>query len=195
MRTPATPADSRPPSFSRPGFLAPEPDEPQASGASAPIQPPPPAAVAKGAAAAGSLPPPAVTALPFEVGKRKPAQATVAPFTTAPFAEAPPKSKAGFYIGLGVAAAVIFAVIAVVLDARMEKAKAYDLEQQEELAHHVAEQRLKEAEESAKEEADRASKELQSAIEITRKQTVEQTRREVLEQLEAERLASFPGHS
>jgi len=211
FRAPPKPVDTRPPSFSRPGFLMPDPDDlpppPPAPGPGAPAAPPmPPApAAAKGAPPAGPTPPPAVTALPFEIGKIKAGQTTApftstqapfgstqAPFTTAPFPEAQ-KSKAGFYIGLGVAAAIVFAVIAFVLDARMEKAKAFDLEQQEELAHHVAEQRLKEAEEAQKQEAERANKELQSAIEITRKQTEEQTRHDLLQEIESERLAKLPG--
>ena len=154
-----------------------------------------------------------MTALPFEVGKIKMGQTTApfsatqapfgstqapfgstqAPFTTAPFPEAAPKSKTGFYIGIGVAAAIVFAAIAIVLDARMEKAKAYDLEQQEELAHHVTEQRLKESEEAQKAEAERANQELQSAIEITRKQTEEKTRRDLLQEIEEQRLAKLPG--
>jgi TonB family protein len=119
--------------------------------------------------------------------------ATQAPFTNAPFAEAAPKSKAGFYIGLGVAAAVIFAVIGVVLDARMEKAKAEDQRAAEETAHHVTELRLKESEEAQKAEAERANQELQSAIEITRKQTEEKTRRDLLQEMEEQRLAKLPG--
>ena len=209
---PQPPADQRPPSFSRPGFVVHDPEDlhappaPPAPGAPAAPGPPPPPAAAKGAPPAGTPPAPAVTALPFEVGKIKAGQttapfssttapfgSTTAPFTTAPFPEAPPKSKAGFYIGLGVAAAVIFAVIGVVLDARMEKAKAYDQEQAEELAHHITEQRLKEAEDAQKEEAERSAKELQSAIEITRKQTEEQTRRDLMQEIESERLAKLPG--
>jgi TonB family protein len=135
---------------------------------------------------------PTVTALPFEAVKPKLGTQTAAT-QPAPAEEAPPKSRVGFYIGVGVAAALIFAVIAVVLDARMEKAKAYDLEQQEALAHHVAEQRLKEAEQSAKEELERSRKELETAIEITKKQTEAETRRKLLAEIEAERLAKAPG--
>ena len=210
---PQPPADARPPSFSRPGFVVHDPDDltspppPPAPGASRARRRPPPAS-ARGAPAAGAPPAPAVTALPFEVGKIKsggqttapfsataaPFGSTTAPFTTAPFPEAPPpKSKAGFYIGIAVAAAIILAGIFIVLDARRERANAYDLEQQEALAHHVAEQRLKEAELSAKEEADRAAKELQAAIDITKKQTAEQTRRELLNEIAAQRLAKLPG--
>jgi hypothetical protein len=138
------------------------------------------------------MPPPAVTALPFEAAKLRavaPPAATEASAQEAP----PPRSKVGFYVGISVAAALVFAGIAVVVDAHLEKIKAYDLEQQEALAHHVAEQRLKEAEESAKEEDERHRKELETAVEITRKQTEEQTRRQVIAELEAERLAKLPG--
>jgi hypothetical protein len=57
----------------------------------------------------------------------------------------------------------------------------------------VAEQRIKEAEQSAKEQEERHRKELETAIEITRKQTEEATRRQVLAEVEAERLAKLPG--
>ena len=62
-----------------------------------------------------------MTALPFEAVKLKP----VPP--------AQPKSPGRLYVGLGVAAALIFAAIAVVVEATAEKIKANDLEQQEAL--------------------------------------------------------------
>jgi len=188
---PQTPADPRPPSFSRPGFL-PETQPPfPGMPSSSPPLPPSPEIAAKVKAAlaeAGTKPPMAVTALPFEAIKQR---QTV---TEAPFAqEAPPKSKVGFYIGLGVAAAIIFAVVAFVLEAKMEKAEAADRAQQLELAQQVTEERLKEADKAAKEEADRSSKELADAVEMTRKQTEEQTRRAVIEEMENDRLAKLPG--
>lgn len=197
---PAAPA----PSFSHPAFPAPHeepvpapaghaPSRPVAAvpepAAATPAVPPPPAVGAAVQLSAGATPPPAVTALPFEAVKHK--AAVAAP--EVPAAEAPPKSKVGFYIGVGVAAALVFAGIAVVVDAHLEKIKANDLEQQEALAHHVAEQRLKEAEESAREQDERHRKELETAIEITRKQTEEETRRQVLAEVEEERLAKLPG--
>jgi TonB family protein len=136
----------------------------------------------------GTTPPTPVTALPFEaVSRLKPVAKEAAE------EPAQPKSKVGFYVGLLVAAGLVFAAIAVVLEARMERAKAYDLEQQEQLAHHIAEQRLKEAEQVAKEEAERSRKELEAAIEATKKKTEEETRRRVMEEQEAQRLAKLPG--
>jgi len=149
------------------------------------IATPPPAAATPPPAAA--TPPPAVTALPFEAAKIRSAPAVQ------PAEPAHPRSRVGFYIGLGVAAASVFAAIMVVLEARNERTRAYDLEQQEALAHHVAEQRLKESEDNRKQEAEEARKELATAIEITRKQAAEEARREVLEQMEAERMAKLPG--
>jgi len=191
-RAGAEPAAAAPSaSFPLPGAPAPAPDPrlAMAPPASAPAE-----SAAKAAAPGPGAHPPAVTALPFEAVKHKPLAVAAAAAPEAPAREAqPPKSKVGFYVGIGVAAAVVFAGIAVVVDAHLEKIKAYDLEQQEALAHHVAEQRLKEAEESAKEEDERHRKELETAVEITRKQTEEQTRRQVLAELEAERLAKLPG--
>ena len=178
----------RAPSFSNPGFPAPEAQIPEPAAA----LPTRPAAAQPGAGVrmgvpGGTTPPTAVTALPFEaVSKLK-----LAPKAGA--GEPAPKSRVGFYVGILVAAALIFAAIAVVLEARLERAKANDLEQQEALAHHVLEQQLKDAEKAAKEEADRRNKELAAAIEATKKQTEEDTRRRVQEELEAERLAKLPG--
>jgi TonB family protein len=144
---------------------------------------PPPASATPPLAAA--TPTPAVTALPFEAAKIRSAPPAQPP--------EPPRSRVGFYIGLGVAAASVFAAIMVVLEARNERTRAYDLEQQEALAHHVAEQRLKESEDNRKQEAEEARKEMEAAIEITRKQAAEEARREVIEQMETERLAKLPG--
>jgi TonB family protein len=206
----AHPQEASPPSFSQPSFPAPGGAGPAAAapspsfpapGTSFPVPdagaatslPPPPTPSTPGAkAAAAAMPAPAVTALPFEAAKIKAAAPPAA--AEVPSTEAQPaKSKVGFYVGIGVAAALVFAGIAVVVDAHLEKIKAYDLEQQEALAHHVAEQRLKEAEESAKEEDERHHKELETAVEITRKQTEEETRRQVMVEVEAERLAKLPG--
>lgn len=185
-------------SNSRSSFAPPEPDAPPPGLPGIPGMPglpglpevppaPKPAATVK-FSVPGVPPPAAATTPPFDPSKAKATGATEAPF------EPPqPKSRAGFYITVGVAAALVFAAIAIVLDARMEKAKAYDLEQQEALAHHVTEQRLKEAEESAKEKDELHRKELQEAVEIIRKQTEEETRRAVLAEVEADRLAKLPG--
>ena len=128
-----------------------------------------------------------MTALPFEAGKIKAAD----PAAASP--PGPPRSKTGFYVGLGVGAALILATMMFVLDARRERANAIYLEQQEALAHHVAEERLKEAEKKAADDAEQARKEMQSAIEITRQQTQDETRRAVLAELEAARQSKLPG--
>jgi TonB family protein len=139
------------------------------------------------ASAAGPKAATPVTALPFEAGKIKAAE----PAASGP--PAPPRSKTAFYIGLGVAATLVLATTMFVLDARRERANAIYLEQQEALAHHVAEERLKEAEKKAADDAEQARKEMQTAIEITRQQTQDETRRAVLAELEAERQSKLPG--
>jgi TonB family protein len=164
--------------------------------------PPPP--TAKFAVPGQPAAPGSVTALPFEAVKIKgstkapfsstqaPFSPTQAPFTQPPFEE-PPKSRAGVYIGIGVAGAVVFAVIAVLVNAHLEKIKAKDEADAAALALRVNEQRLIEAQKAADEEKAQHEKELQMAVDITRQQTEEETRRQVLEQVEAERLAKLPG--
>jgi TonB family protein len=98
-----------------------------------------------------------------------------------------------FYVGLAVAATLIFATIMYVLNERRESAIALDRERQEALAHQVAEEKLKVAEKAAADDAERARVEMEKAIEITRKQTEDQTRRAVLAEVEAERQAKLPG--
>jgi len=174
----------RPPSFSSPGFAVPE-----APGEEGPAMPPPPAPPAtttiaaglpKVALTAGGAPKVAgVTALPFEAGKPKP--------------PAPPKSRTTFYVGLAVAATIIFAAIMYVLNERRERVNAIFQERQEELAHQVAEEKLKATEKAAADDAERARVEMQKAIEITKQQTEDETRRAVLAEVEAERQAKLPG--
>lgn len=171
-------------SFSNPGFPMPEP-------AGAPVPPPAPAAPAmklpepaKAPAAAGG-----VTALPFEAVK------TLKPLPPAAAAAAkePPKSRVGFYIGIGVVAALVFAAIAVVVEARLEKIKAYDLEQQEALAHHMAELQLKQAEAEKAAQEEQSRKDLEAAILRAKKEQEEETSKRVRAELEAERLSKMPG--
>ena len=181
----------RPPSFSNPGFALPPGAEDEG-----PAMPPPPAppvvppisaGLPKVPLTAGGAPKTAVTALPFEAGKPKAAD----PSAVGP--PAAPRSRTLFYVGLAVAATVVFAAIMIVLDARRERANALYLEQQEELAHHVAEEKLQAAEKAAAEDAERARKEMEAAIAITKQQTADETRRAVLAEVEAERLSKLPG--
>lgn len=191
--SPAFPAPqpaARAPSFSNPGFPMPAAPNPEPAAQ----MPPPPAAPAltfgtrAGAPAAATPATPAVTALPFE------AAAKLKPLAKPEPAEpAQPKSKVGFYVGVLVVAALVFAAIAVVLEARMERAKANDLEQQEAEAHHVEQQRLKEAEQALKDQAERDQRDLAAAVELAKKQAEDDTRRKVLAEIEAERLAKLPG--
>jgi TonB family protein len=176
-------------SFSSPSFPTPSAPLPEPSGALPPMPgTPAPAPAARTAAPAGTPPQTPVTALPFEaVAKLRPIPVIAAS------PPSPPKSKVGFYVGILVTAALLFAAIAVVLEARLEKAKANDLEQQEALAHHVAEQRLKEAEKAALDEAERSRKALEAAIALTKKQTEDETRQKVAAEREAARLAALPG--
>ena len=132
-----------------------------------------------------------MTALPFEAVKIK--SIAAAPVAAQGSKPAPPKSRVGFYVGVGVVASLVFAAIAVVLEARLEKIKAMDLEQQEATAHHVVEQQLKEAERSAKEQEERDLKDKEAAVEAARKEAAEETRREVLAEVERERLSKLPG--
>ncbi len=181
-----TGAPPRPPSFSNPGFPMPE--------AKKPPMPVPSGAAPQGAAppAGGTTPPqPAVTALPFEAVKLKPL--TAAQKAAALAEDEPPKSRVGFYIGLGVAASLVFAAIALVLEARMEKIKAYDLEQQEATAHHIAEEQLRQAEKDKQAEAAQKIKDIEAAREEARKQAEEETTLRLRAQMEAERLSKLPG--
>ncbi len=178
----APPPPSRVGSFSQPGFPMPEP-------AGAPVPPPAPAMklpepAAKAPAAVGG-----VTALPFEAVK------TLKPLPPAAAAAAkePPKSRVGFYIGIGVVAALVFAAIAVVVEARLEKIKAYDLEQQEALAHHMAEIQLKQAEAEKAAQEEQSRKDLEAAILRAKKEQEEETSKRVRAELEAERLSKMPG--
>ena len=184
---PEPPHAVRPPSFSNPAFPAP-------GGA----PPPPPAAIPTSSAPAQhpaigdpsvAPAPTPVTALPFEAVKLKPVTQAAA----AAAKPQPPKSRVGFYVGLGVAAALVFAAVAVVVEARLEKIKANDLEQQEALAHHIAEEQLKLSEQNRKEDADRSQKEKEAAVELARKQAEEETRARVLAEVETERLSRLPG--
>jgi len=173
----------RQPSFSNPGFPMPgsaPPPPPRA-------MPPPPAAAPE----TPEVPPtggttPAVTALPFEAVKLKPVPKDQP-------AKAPPKSRVGFYVGIGVVASLVFAAIAVVVEARLEKIKAYDLEQQEALAHHKAEEQLRQEEQARKDDEERSRKETEQAVALAMKVTEEDTRKKVLAEVEADRLSKLPG--
>jgi TonB family protein len=107
--------------------------------------------------------------------------------------EPPPKSKVGLYIGIGVVAAVVFAIIAVVVESRLERTKAEDLQRQEELARKVTEQRLRDAEEAAKIQAEASRKEMEIAILNAKKEAEAETRRSIQQQEELERAARAPG--
>jgi TonB family protein len=182
---PAQAPAARPPSFSNPGFPIPDAPLPE-PGSAAPH--PAPAGHAPKMAIGGTTPPTPVTALPFEAVSR------LKPVAKAAAAEpAQPKSKVGFYVGILVAAGLVFAAIAVVLEARMERANATALAQSEALAHHVLEQQLKDAAKAAKEETERRDRELAAAVEAAKKQAEEDTRRRIMEEQEAERLAKLPG--
>ncbi|HXQ79698.1 MAG TPA: TonB family protein [Opitutaceae bacterium] len=169
---PAAPADPlrqpAPAVFASAAFAPPPEPAATAPGASDLPPPLPPRAESARwqAAPAGSpLAKPAVTALPFEAGKIGPA----VPAEAAPVAreEAQPKSKVGFYVGVVAAAALVFAAIAIVLDHRMEKIKEYDLEQQEALAHHLAEVRVRGTDQSRKEQPEQTPREAETAISAT----------------------------
>jgi TonB family protein len=187
-------AAPRPASFSNPSFPVPAPKVPAPPPSAPPpvSVAPPPGTVPKISVPGSGMPPP-VTALPFEaISKLRPlpGKGTAPPFE-APAPER--KSRVGFYIGIGVVAALIAVAIGIVLEARMERAKANDLEEQEALAHHVTEQRLKEAEIAAKVEAARSAKEMAKEVEDAKRQAEDDTRKQVLAELEAERLSKLPG--
>ena len=118
---------------------------------------------------------------------------TRAPYDPEAVEPPPPRSKVGFYIGVGVAAAVVFAAIAVVVESRLERIKATDLQQQEELARKVTEQRLREAEEAAKAQAEASRKEMEAAILQAKREAEEDTKHSIQVQEEQQRLARLPG--
>jgi len=195
---PAPPsAPGRPPSFSNPGFPTPETQLPGPLAAAA-AQPPAPGAPASpgagvriGTPAGTGAAARAVTALPFEAVKlRGGAGATTPPI---PEAKPEPKSKVSFYIGIVAAAALLAAGIAVVLEARMERARAYDLQQQQELALRVQQQQMKDAAKAAEEKAEQDRKDMEAAVAEAKKEAEENTRREVLAEQEAARVAKLPG--
>jgi hypothetical protein len=186
---------ARPPaplSFSKAAFAP--PPEPAGAEPGAPARPPPfqtpsgPGA-RKVEAADAPLSKPVVVGSPAVADKTVP----VAPAEEAPSKpeEPQPKSKVGFYVGVVAAAALVFAAIAVVLDHRMEKIKENDLEQQEALAHHLAEVRVREAEQSKKGETERTRKDVETAIVVT--QTENTTRHTVPVGVEAPRPGRLPG--
>jgi TonB family protein len=158
-----------------------------------------------------------VTALPFDAVKLKSVLpgATTAPFkggaTTAPFKggatnapftgatnapfteEAPPKSRMGLYIGIGVAAAVVFAGIAVVVESRLEAIKARDQQAAAELQAKIDNDRHEKEAKIAAEQAEAQKKEEDAALEEATKKAAENARRDLLATQEEERKAKLPG--
>ncbi len=134
-----------------------------------------------------------MTALPFDAGKLKGASAGTMPPIPQEEAAPEPKSRMGLYIGILAAAAIVAAGIAVVLEARMEKAKAYDLQQQAELALRVQQQQMRDA--AAAQEKKDAEDAKEQAIELAKakKDAEENARRDILAEQEAARVASLPG--
>jgi TonB family protein len=102
-----------------------------------------------------------------------------------------PKSRVGLYVGIIAAAALAFAAIAVVLDARMQRIKEHDLEQQEALAHHLAEVRTKDAGQIAK-AAEQARKDALAAA-AAQKKTPDKPGPPVSGQPETAKTAKLPG--
>jgi TonB family protein len=181
-----------PPSFS-PAAFAPPP-EPAATELGTVARPPPiqlpfASGAHKSAAADAPLSKPVVVGVPVEPEKPGP----VLPAQGAPAAreEPQPRSKVGFYVGVFAAAALVFAAIAIVLDYRMERIKEKDLEQQEALAHHLAEVRIKGTEQSRREEAERTRKDVETAIGVT--QTENTARQTVPVGVETTRPSRLPG--
>jgi TonB family protein len=160
------PPDPSAPSFPLPGSAP----------TAAPVRKPPPVM---------AIPKAAVTSLPFEA-----AEVTVLP----PQDEKEmTKSRLGFYVAVVAGAALVFAAIAVVVDARMEKMKEQDRAQEEAKAHHLAEVQLERAEHLAKVKEAQSRQEVQTAIVQTQKTTEEATRKSLLAEMEAKRIADLPG--
>jgi TonB family protein len=190
-----------PPSFSNPGFPAPTMPPMPMPGGSAPPMPPAP-----GAEPPASRP---VTALPFDAVKLKPVLpgSTTAPFkggsTSAPFKsgatnvpfeeEAPPKSRMGLYIGIGVAAAVVFAGIAVVVESRLEAIKARDQQAALELQAKIDHDHLEKEAQLAAVQAEETKKENAAILAEATKQAAEDEKKSLLAQQEEDRKASLPG--
>jgi TonB family protein len=132
---------------------------------------------------------------------KAPAVYAPSPFKDLPNVEDPPppwppqkpKSRVGFFITVGVVGALLFAGIAVVVEARLERIKAHDMEQQEALSRHLKEETLEKQEKLAKEQAEASRKEMELEVAAAKKQAEEDTRREVLAQIEADRRAKLPG--
>ncbi|HEY5228448.1 MAG TPA: TonB family protein [Opitutaceae bacterium] len=170
--------------------------------------PPPPGfpSPAAGAEPQSSKP---VTALPFDAVKVKPVLpgSTTAPFkggaTTTPFRtgttnvpfeeEAPPKSRMGLYIGIGVAAAVVFAGIAVVVESRLEAIKARDQQAALELQQKIDHDRQAEVDKKAAADAEAQKKEEDAILEDAKKKAAEDARTALLAEQEEEKKANLPG--
>ncbi|HZZ18788.1 MAG TPA: PEGA domain-containing protein, partial [Opitutaceae bacterium] len=197
-------ASDKPPSFSSPGFPTPTmPPMPMPSGAAMP--PPPPAG-------GDTQFPKPLTALPFDPGKMKPVGTvgttvpfkggpTAAPFgstgapfgtTNTPFQE-PPKSRMGLYIGIGVAAAILFAGIAVVVESRLENIKLRDQQAAMELQAKVEHDRSVKEAQLAQQQAEDQKKQDAAALEEAKTKAAEEAKAEIIRQQEVDRLAKLPG--
>jgi len=187
QRPSATPGTA--PSFPATALPPPEPAPEPGSPSPPPGAPPSAGSGAKKAPPAGAAPAKRVTSLPFDTSRLKPAVPAEA--VAGEKEEVQPKSKVGRYVGIVAAAALLFAATAVALDYWMQKIKEHELEQQEALAHHLAEVRVRDSEQMAKASAEKARKDAQAAIEATQRQAEDAARQKVL--AEVERINRLPG--
>jgi hypothetical protein len=183
---------AKPQSFSNPPV--PAPAQPQAKSTFGKFHftpPPAPGAVPEG----GTTPPMgSVTSLPFNTGKLKSGGGGV---TQAPFAEAPPpKSKVGLYVGISVVGAILFAVTALLVESRLEKIKANDLRQQQELARQVEEEQQKAAAQQVEQEKEK-EQELEHQKEVlaqqvaeAKREAAESTRKQVMAEVATQQAAA-----
>jgi TonB family protein len=120
--------------------------------------------------------------------------ATQAPFgsTQAPFAQ-PPKSRLGLYIGIGVAAAIVFAGIAIVVESRLENIKLRDQQAAAELQSKIDDSRRAEEAKQAAIIAEKLKQEDAAALKEAEAVSAANAKAELLRQQESDRLARLPG--
>jgi TonB family protein len=175
-------------SFSNPGFSISSGTTPMYAPATPLI--PAPRPVVAGAApvlpAGGPPPGHTVAAVPLEADELKDG----ASGDTTPRGSR--KKKIRLFITLGVVAVAAIAAVAFVIDSKIEKMRARELEEQA-AAQSALEEHQREADQLAKLQAEARRKEMEVAAALKKKLADEEAQRAMLAQMEVERVAKLPG--
>jgi TonB family protein len=99
----------------------------------------------------------------------------------------------GFFITVGVVGALIFAGIAIVVEARLDRIRARDLEQQETLRAQLKEQELEKQEKLQKAQQEADDKERAIEVAAAKKRAEEETKAAMLAQFKLDQEAKLPG--